>query len=269
MRTTDDGRRTTDDGRMSLDLRFLAIASRCVEIPDADDAFRWRILADYGAVFTTVATPPPCIAFASATEVDRFQESLDVASAPFDGVAVTLQRPALDALRFAAEEASALGVRVGPRGSDASARSWADSEALWRGRVERATAHWLESGCLLPAQAERLLGLPLDRQIVAVLDLECDEIWFSTYFDKSILYSVAAPGTSQHLSMLAFDVEEYADPTVRQVLAEHGWFQTVVSDLPHFTFLGRTESELPELGLRRVTQSFRDQEYVYWVPARE
>jgi hypothetical protein len=46
----------------------------------------------------------------------------------------------------------------------------------------------------------------------------------------------------------------------------HGWFQTVVSDLPHFTFIGRDERVLPQFGLRRVSQTHKDQEYVYWVP---
>ena len=49
---------------------------------------------------------------------------------------------------------------------------------------------------------------------------------------------------------------------VRQVLARHGWFQTVKSDLPHFTFLGVAEMDLPYLGLRRV--EVRAQ--AFWVP---
>ena len=36
----------------------------------------------------------------------------------------------------------------------------------------------------------------------------------------------------------------------------------VVSDLPHFTFLGRSEAELPALGLRRE----RLDGYDFWVP---
>src|ERR1041385_8300995 len=103
-------------------------------------------------------------------------------------------------------------------------------------------------------------------QARAVLDYEREGIWFSTHFDKSILYSVAAPGTSQHLSMLAFDVEEFKDPALRRLLGRHGWFQTVVSDLPHFTFLGRDEGDLPGLGLRRVLQEAGGETYEYWVP---
>jgi hypothetical protein len=251
---------------MPLGERFLEIASRRVELPGPDDALGWRILADYGAVYVSTATPPARVVFRSPREVERFQASLDSASAPLEGVEVTLQRPALEALLRAADEARALGLRFAPRAADASARSWGDSESLWRGRVERAAAHWLALGRLAREQVDRLLSLPTFEQTAEVLDLERGETWFSTYFDKSILYSVAAPGTSQHLSMLAFDVADYADAELRRLLPRHGWFQTVVSDLPHYTFLGRDESELPGLGLRRVTKEDEGQEYVYWVP---
>ena len=46
--------------------------------------------------------------------------------------------------------------------------------------------------------------------------------------------------------MLAFDVNEFDNPRVREILAKHGWFQTVLSDLPHFTYLGLKEKDLPK-----------------------
>ena len=87
-------------------------------------------------------------------------------------------------------------------------------------------------------------------------------MFFSRDFSKSILYSATAPGASQHLSMLAVDLNENANPAVREVLARHGWFQTIVSDLPHFTFLGVAESDLPALGLKKIKKDNR----VYWTP---
>ncbi len=38
---------------------------------------------------------------------------------------------------------------------------------------------------------------------------------------------------------------------VREILAKHGWFQTVVSDQPHFTFLGVPENQLVEFGIKK------------------
>ena len=56
--------------------------------------------------------------------------------------------------------------------------------------------------------------------------------------------SAAVPGASQHLSLLALDIAEYASPGVRQILAKHGWHQTVLEDYSHFTWLGVSEEEL-------------------------
>ena len=95
-----------------------------------------------------------------------------------------------------------------------------------------------------------------------ILGLERDGIFFAKDLSKSIIYSVAPPGTSQHLSMLALDVKEYEDARVRAILAKHGWYQTVVSDLPHFTFLGVAEKDLPKLGLKMVTNADRS----FWIP---
>src|SRR5438309_1046001 len=49
---------------------------------------------------------------------------------------------------------------------------------------------------------------------------------------------------------------------VREILATHGWFQTVLSDLPHFTFLGLNEDELPGRGLKRIEVHTQ----VFWIP---
>lgn len=245
---------------------FLGHVASRAELPGPDDALGRRVLADYGAMFVTTALAPPAVAFASAEDVERFQANAGAASADFAGVEVILQRPALDALLGARDEARGAGFEVAPRGADAAARSWGDSERLWRGRVERACEHWVALGRLDAGVAAEIVRMPHREQADAVLRLEREEIWFSTWFDKSILYSVAAPGTSQHLSMLAFDVDDFANPAVRRALERNGWFQTVVSDLPHFTFLGRAEAELPALGLRPVARIENGFEHVYWVP---
>jgi hypothetical protein len=62
--------------------------------------------------------------------------------------------------------------------------------------------------------------------------------------------------------MLALDVAEFDNAAVREILARHHWYQTVISDLPHFTYLGVPENELPALGLRKITNANR----VFWVP---
>jgi hypothetical protein len=49
---------------------------------------------------------------------------------------------------------------------------------------------------------------------------------------------------------------------VREILAAHGWFQTVLSDLPHFTFLDLKEDQLPKHGLKSVVVN----EQTFWIP---
>jgi len=110
-------------------------------------------------------------------------------------------------------------------------------------------------------QIERQLHLALEPRL-EIFALEEKGIWFSKDLSKSIVYSVAPPGTSQHLSMLALDVTQFEDARVRTILAKNGWFQTVTSDLPHFTYLGEKENDLPKLGLKKVTYADRD----FWVP---
>jgi hypothetical protein len=122
--------------------------------------------------------------------------------------------------------------------------------------------HWTRADRLSASQAERLRNLPIQDQVPEVLELEQEGIFFSKDFSKSVLYSIASPGTSQHIAMLAFDANEFFDQRIREILAQHGWFQTVLSDLPHFTFLGLTEEELPGRGLRRVEVNNQ----TFWIP---
>ena len=57
-------------------------------------------------------------------------------------------------------------------------------------------------------------------------------------------------------------VEAIPIDRVREILAKHGWFQTVLSDLPHFTFLGLKEKDLPKHGLRSLEINGQ----VFWIP---
>jgi hypothetical protein len=152
---------------------------------------------------------------------------------------------------------------ITPRdGAEAARRNYEDSVRLWNTRFEPALDYWLSQQRLTAEQVERLKGLPLGQQVAEVLELEKGGIYFSKDLSKSILYSIAAPGTSQHIAMLAFDVNEFENPRIREILADHGWFQTVLSDLPHFTFLGLKEKDLPKRGLKSVEVNGQ----LFWIP---
>jgi len=245
----------------ALKKRKIKLDSIC---PPSDPVAR-RILEEYGAVFvaTKKVLPPPVCIFTNEDQVTKFQEE-----AGFDGEqigfdVIELQPEALKQLRKAREQAQKEGLDITPRdGAEAARRNYGDSVRLWNSRFLPALDYWLSQGRLTAEQVARLKSLSLSQQIAEVLELEKGGIYFSKDLSKSILYSIAAPGTSQHIHMLAFDVNEFENPRVREIMAEHGWFQTVLSDLPHFTFLGLKEKDLPKHGLRSLEINGQ----VFWIP---
>ena len=232
--------------------------------PPSDPVAR-RILEDYGAIFLAdkKVTPPPVCIFTNEEQVTRFQDAVGSGVEVFGFDEIELQPEALKKLKKAREEAQKEGLDITPRdGAEAARRSYEDSVHLWNSRFEPALDHWLSQGRLTSDQVNRLRTLPLSQQVAEVLELEKTGIYFSKDLSKSILYSIAAPGTSQHIAMLAFDVNEFGNPRVREIMAKHGWFQTVLSDLPHFTFLGLKEKDLPKHGLRNVEINGQ----MFWIP---
>src|SRR5436190_12648352 len=201
-----------------------------------DDAGR-RLLKEYGALFVARGVAVPnVVVFKDAAAVREFQASADSATEKIGDAVVELQRSAMRALKEATGEAAKSGLKITPRGEDAAKRSYEDTVSLWTSRVEPGLEHWLSAGRISAADAQRIRSLPPYEQVPEIFKLEQQGIFFSKDLSKSISYSVAPPGASQHLSMLALDVSEYDDANVRALLARHGWFQTVVSDMPHFTF---------------------------------
>ncbi len=234
-----------------------------VDILDESSDVEKRILNEYGAVFLTKAVPPTKVMFSNDKEVDEFQAKAGSTSAKIGGSKIELQPPAMKSLLKAVAEAEKKGLSITPRGGEeAGKRSFEKTLALWNSRFEPALSYWNSKGSLNDEQVEKLVSLPIKKQVAEVLKLEKEGIYFNTFFNNSILYSVAAPGTSQHLSMLAFDVSEFRDEKVREILANNGWFRTVQNDEPHFTYLGFNEDELPFLGLRKVIRKGDD----FWIP---
>src|SRR5437763_314838 len=245
-----------------------ALAQRGVSVsdvcPDDDDVAR-RVLHDYGAIFVGAQNilPPPACIFSSEDQVSQFQEAAGRAPATIGDAVIELQPAAMRALLRARSTALAAGLDITPRdGAEAARRDYADTVRLWNSRFLPALDHWKQAGRLSESQVDRLRALPINEQVREVLELEKDGIFFSKDLSKSVLYSIAAPGTSQHIAMLAFDANEFLEARVREILAAEGWFQTVLSDLPHFTFLGLDEDELPGRGLKRIEVHTQ----VFWIP---
>jgi len=229
-----------------------------------DDPLELRLLREYGAIFVAKggATVPAKIVFEDSTHVETFQAGLQKTIQIIDGFIMQLQTCAMAALLKAIREAGRRSLSITPRASDSAERNYDETVDLWASRVEPALEYWVDNGKITRKDADRILALTPFRQVPEILKLEEQGIFFAKDLSKSIIYSVAPPGTSQHLSLLAFDIREHANSSVRAILENEGWFQTVISDLPHFTFLSVSESDLNELGLKGVTNGGRR----FWVP---
>jgi len=229
------------------------------------DAVGQRILREYGALFIARggAIPPNTVIFKNEAEVSSYQSSLSKSSENLGGFKIELQAAAMKALKTAISEAEQNNLTITPRGADSGKRDYAGTVALWASRVNPGLAHWVGKGKLSESEASKIRSLSPFKQVPEIFKLESQGMFFSKDLSKSIIYSVAPPGTSQHLSMLALDVSEHDNAKMRDVLAKHGWFQTVVSDLPHFTFLGVSENQLSGLGLKKVSDGGR----AFWLPS--
>ncbi len=246
------------------DAASIFFANLPLELEISGDPVERRLLSEYGSVFVARggASPPSRIVFRDQPEVAAFQSTLDSAKIALGPFVMELQAAAVAALQAAADEAGSKGLSITPRGVDSGKRSYDETVALWNSRVEPALIHWVAREKISNVEADRIAAMSPFDQVPIVLGLEETGIYFAKDLSKSILYSVAPPGTSQHLSMLALDVTEFNDRSVCEILGRHGWFQTVVSDLPHFTFLGMNETDLPSVGLKKVDSGDRH----FWVP---
>ena len=246
--------------------RVLRLRGASIEdLSPPNDPVARRVLHDYGAMFVgaDIVAAPPCCVFTSEDQVAVFQREAGWVQASIGQEVIELQPAAMSALLEARAAARAEGLEISPRdGAEAARRSYADTVRLWNSRFLPALDHWSSARRLSETQVARLMTQPVSEQVSEVLELEQQGIFFSKDLSKSVLYSIAAPGTSQHIAMLAFDVNEFDQQRVRSILAQHGWFQTVLSDLPHFTFLGLDETELPGRGLKSVEVDGQ----TFWIP---
>jgi hypothetical protein len=223
-----------------------------------------RVLFEYGAIFTAhdVVLPPRCV-FDNSQQVAEFQNKLSIGVVNFGGFAIELQEEAMRALLDARNEAADARLRITPLdGSVAGRRNYDDTVRIWLSRFERALNYWNRRGAIPDGDVATARSEPYARQAERVIGWESLGFWFGTDLRRSIFSSVAPPGTSQHLSLLALDVAEYENRPLVAILNKHGWFQTVIGDGPHFTYLRTTVDKLPQRGLKFVYLG----SVGYWVP---
>ena len=252
---------TKTEARADAELFFKHLPKDFILPRDESEAL---LLREYGSMLVAGkgVGRPLKVFFQDEADVGAFQASLKRATAVIGGITIELQAAAMEELVEAQAEARLAGLSISPRGVDSARRGYQQTVSLWASRVNPGLVHWVVKGRISRVEADRIRALTPYQQVPEILRLEQQGVFFAKDLSKSIIYSVAPPGSSQHLSMLALDVKEFDDERVRAILAKHGWYQTVVSDLPHFTFLGHDESELPSRGLKLVVNSGRR----FWIP---
>ena len=153
------------------------------------DAVGQRLLRDYGAAFAARGVKlPDAVIFKDEKEVTDFQQTAGSAKAVIGGLTVELQPAALEALQEAIAEAAKSNLRITPRASDSSKRTYQHTVTLWASRVNPGLAHWVAAKRITSADAARIRSLAPFDQVPEILRLEDQSIYFSRDFSKSIVY---------------------------------------------------------------------------------
>ena len=204
--------------------RFLAVIAKKIPTIPQVDTFEYTLLRAYGTVFTNQQPGinlPQKVIVNNESETKYFQDTISIALVSGTQECY-LQKTAAEALNKAKSLVN-IPLKSGYAGD--CLRNFATNLRFWNKYANNETLTRVKAG-----QETKILGL------------------------------VAPPGTSQHLWGLAIDLQ-VSTSAQRQVLNENGWFQTVVSDLPHWTYLGWSEDDLPKFGLQQKTV----QGIKYWV----
>ena len=165
------------------------------------DAVGQKLLKEYGALFVARngATAPNTVIFKSEAEVSAFQNGLQKSKEKIGGFDVELQSAAMKGLQDAIAEAKQNSLNITPRGADSARRDYNGTVELWASRVNPGLVNYVGKGKLSQSEADRIKALSPFEQVPEIFKLESQGMFFSKDLSKSIIYSVAPPGTSQHL----------------------------------------------------------------------
>jgi LAS superfamily LD-carboxypeptidase LdcB len=217
---TDISKKTTSepfipDAKLNAQQRFLSAISQKLPTIPQPGTYEYILLRAYGAVFVNqdvgIKLPPKDILI-NEQETQEFQSTLTMAHVDATNDCY-LQKSAADALNKARVQQHIL-LKSG-YGSGDCTRTFNTNLRFWQKYANNQILAKVQQG-----KETRILGL------------------------------VAPPGTSQHLWGLAIDLL-VASKEQRKALNQNGWFQTVENDVPHWTYVGLTEDNLPLFGFNK------------------
>ena len=195
--------------------RFLALVTTKLPLIPNPGTFEYIMLQQYGAPFITQNSTiklPPKVFFPTPEETRAYQASLMMAKVN-SGNNCFLQKGAADAFNIADKQIN-IPLKSGYGGGDCT-RTYETNLRFWRKYANNNTLERVKQGR-----------------------------------ETAILKIVAPPGTSQHLWGLAIDLR-VSNAVQRKALNQNGWFQTVETDVPHWTYLGVPEEKLPDFGFSK------------------
>ncbi|MCC5636173.1 D-alanyl-D-alanine carboxypeptidase family protein [Nostoc sp. CHAB 5844] len=205
--------------------RFVAAIMQNLKVMPEPGSYEYTLLRSYGAAFINPADNvklPPKLIFNNEEDTKEFQSQLQLEKVVNTNDCY-LQKSAAEALNKARLQFN-IPLKSGYGASDCT-RSFATNLRFWHKYANNKTLEKVKQGK-----------------------------------ETAILGVVAPPGTSQHLWGLAIDLGVF-NAKQRQILNQNGWFQTVVKDVPHWTYLGVSAEDLPKLGFKnQVIQGI-----TYWL----
>jgi hypothetical protein len=213
------------DQKLNNQQRFLSAIARNLSTVPQPGTYEYTLLRMYGAVFVNpdigIKLPPKDI-FANEQETQSFQASLTMGHVEGTNDCY-LQKSAADALNKARMQQQ-IPLKSGYSSGDCT-RTFNTNLRFWHKYANNQVLAKVQQG-----KETKILGL------------------------------VAPPGTSQHLWGLAIDLR-ISSQKQRKALNKNGWFQTVENDVPHWTYIGLSEDNLPLFGFKK--QAIRG--INYWI----
>ena len=213
------------DPKLNEQQRFLSVISQKLPTIPQPGTYEYTLLRTYGAVFVNqdvgIKLPQKDI-FANEQETQQFQATLTMAHVDNTDDCY-LQKSAADALNKARIQEH-IPLKSG-YGSGDCTRTFNTNLRFWYKYANNQILTKVQQG-----KEIKILGL------------------------------VAPPGTSQHLWGLAIDLR-VGTKEQRKALNQNGWFQTVENDVPHWTYVGLPEENLPLFGFNK--QVIRG--ITYWI----
>lgn len=205
--------------------RFVSALTQKLKVIPQLGTFEYTLLRSYGAVFVNPSNDvkvPSKVLLSTEEETNEFQTQLKLEKVVGTNDCY-LQKAAAEALNKARTQQN-IPLKSGYGKSDCT-RNFATNLRFWQKYANNKTLEQVKQGK-----------------------------------ETAILGVVAPPGASQHLWGLAIDLG-VSNPKQRQILNQNGWFQTVVKDVPHWTYLGIPAEDLPKFGFKnQVVQGI-----TYWL----